>query len=88
MKRLGYSILAREDLAEIASYKLLTTIRARCQMLCTFPQAGKRRSDLPLPGLWGYPVKPYVIFYQIQPETLLLVRVLHGKRDIEAVFKQ
>ena len=38
-----------------------------------------------------YPVKgfsKYIIFYQIQPDTVEIIRVLHGAQNLEFILKQ
>ena len=86
--RLVLSILAREDLAEISSHKLLLAVRASCHRLCTFPAVGRLRNELS-PGLRSYPVGPFVIFYRIKPDAVVFInRVLHGKRDVAPLLKR
>ena len=37
-------------------------------------------------GLRRFPTRGYVIFYSVTAETLVVERVLHGARDIEALL--
>jgi toxin ParE1/3/4 len=37
-------------------------------------------------GILGFPVEDYVIFYRQVSTGIEVVRVLHGARDIEALF--
>jgi len=30
--------------------------------------------------------RPYVVFYRLNEDSVQIVRVLHGRRDIDAVF--
>jgi toxin ParE1/3/4 len=40
------------------------------------------------PGLRSFPVHPYVVFYRPQVDTILVVRILHGRRDIERIMSE
>jgi plasmid stabilization system protein ParE len=45
-----------------------------------------RDGDLP-PGLRSFPADEYVITYRIEPdEVVLILHVVHGSRDIVALF--
>jgi toxin ParE1/3/4 len=47
---------------------------------------GTARDNL-APGLRSFPVGNYLVFYRITPEGIEVARVLHGARDLRAVFK-
>jgi toxin ParE1/3/4 len=38
------------------------------------------------PGLFSFPVGKHVLFYRVQPGGIVLVRVIHGARDLPALF--
>jgi toxin ParE1/3/4 len=67
-------------------------VESTCAMLSTMPGIGSAR-DFRNPrfaGLRMFPIKKfenYLIFYQSTDEELLVVRVLHGARDIAALFE-
>ncbi len=46
---------------------------------------GRARDDL-RPGLRSFPVAQYVILYVIQDEDVEIVRVFHGRQDIDRHF--
>lgn len=56
-------------------------------MLGRQPLIGESRDDLQ-PGLRSFPVGNYVILYEIIDSHPVIVRVLHGARDIEGMFRQ
>lgn len=37
-------------------------------------------------GYRSFPVGEYVIVYAVEAEDVLILRVAHGRRDIEALF--
>lgn len=53
--------------------------------LVSLPQMGIARDDLQ-EGLRMLVFRDYLIFYVDTPDRLVVVRVLHGSRDVSAVF--
>lgn len=58
----------------------------KCRYLTSFPFMGKSHSELQT-GLRSIQLKPYVIFYIVTNETVGIIRVLRGDRDLKALFK-
>jgi len=87
--------LAGNDLDEIWLYiahdnpdsadALLAKIEERCQSLAQFPFIGTDRDEL-MPDLRSLPVGNYLIFYMPIEDGIVVVRVLHGMRDVDALF--
>lgn len=46
---------------------------------------GAKREYL-APGLRAHFFRDYVIYYMIDDSEIIIVRVLHGSRDVEAIF--
>ena len=86
---------AGEDLSEIWDYiaddsvahadAFIDRIDAKLRILATQPLMGRAREEL-APRLRSFPVERYVIFYEVVPDGIAIVRVLHGARDLEAQF--
>lgn len=55
-----------------------------CEPLRHFPLSGTPRPQL-APGLRVTFHYPYAIYYTPTPEAVVIVRVLHGARDIAAI---
>ncbi len=72
---------------EAAADRLLDAILARARQHASFPLMGRPREDL-LPGLRSFVVRPYVVFYRPAQDTIEVLRVLRGSRDIEAIFAE
>ncbi len=68
-----------------AADRLLDTIEEKLVMLAKYPHSGRHCHELG-PNLHRSPVGSCVIFYRIQAKHIEVVRVLHGARDIEAIF--
>lgn len=94
---------AQEDIDEITNFiaqdnfeksvLFFESVETTCDLLSTMPDMGSlRHFHKPrFINLRMFPVKNfenYLIFYQSSEEELLIVRVLHGARDIAALFKE
>lgn len=60
-------------------------IHRACEMLRDWPLSGRGRDALMI-GMRSVPVAPYVVFYRVTENAVEVVRVLHGHRDLEAMF--
>ena len=65
--------------------RLIESIATRFDTLSSHPRMGRVRNDLRR-GLRSHPVGNYLIFYRIVARDVLILRVLHGRRDIRAVL--
>jgi plasmid stabilization system protein ParE len=96
--RLRFSAAAKDDLAAIAEYiadqsgsrvvaeRFARELRQKCLELAAAPIAmGRQRLDL-RPDLRSQPYKSYIIFFRYVSDTLEVVHILEGHRDIEAFF--
>jgi toxin ParE1/3/4 len=89
--------LAELDLWEIWDYiaddsldradDFLDRVDEKLQSLARTPGMGRRREEL-LPGLQSFPVGNYVVFYRAIEDGIDVIRILHGSRDIEEIFRQ
>jgi toxin ParE1/3/4 len=95
MARLTITESARADLREIRDYIakdnpaaarcVVERLRAQARKLAATPGIGRSRKDL-RPDLFSFPVGRHVLFYRPQPDGIVLVRVIHGARDLPALF--
>lgn len=89
--------LAEEDLGDIWDYaaesdagradRLLDLVHEKCQRLAEYPGMGRARHDL-LVNLRSFTVRNYVSFYQPITDGIVVLRVLHGARDIHRHFDE
>jgi len=70
---------------EIAN-RLIDTLTNRFFMLAGFPYVGRSRDDDFGPGCRSVAVGEYVIVYCVENQDVLILRVVHGRRDLEALF--
>jgi toxin ParE1/3/4 len=95
MRRAFLSPAAEEDLAQIFDYialdndeaaeRFVRSFRPIFELLGTNPLMGRDRSDL-RSGIRSFPHKRYIIFYVRTDRGIQVNRVLHGARDIPAIF--
>jgi toxin ParE1/3/4 len=88
---------ARLDLAEIWAYiaedspdhadRLAAKFDRQFRALARHPNMGRPRPELS-PALRSIPVGRYVIFYLPLKRGIEVVRVLHGSRDLAALFQE
>lgn len=70
---------------EIAN-RLIETITDRFFTLARFPYMGHSRQEDFGPGYRSFSVGEYVIVYCLENEDVLVLRVVHGRRQLEALF--
>ncbi len=70
---------------EIAN-RLIDTITDRFFTLARFPCIGRSREEDFGPGYRSFPVGEYVIVYCVENEEVLVLRVVHGRRQLEVLF--
>ena len=90
-----FSPLAVRDLEDILVYiardsrdaaaRFIETLKDKCVTLSRFPLLGARRDHF-VDGLRVFAVGNYAIYYRIEHEVVRIERVLHGARDISALF--
>ena len=96
MPRIRFTDSAQTDLLElwlnmaeenlVAADKSLDSIQSTATLLGAQPEMGRERPEL-AEGLRSFPTRtPYILFYLPEEDGLLVVRVLHHARDIDAEY--
>jgi toxin ParE1/3/4 len=99
VRQLVYLVSARRDLADILDYvtrasgslttgrRFVDVLRQQCRTLASLPGTiGRPRPELH-PGIRSFAIKNYVIFFRYEVETVVIVDVLEGHRDIVTYFR-
>ena len=68
-----------------AADRLLYGIDEECKALAGMPGLGRPR-EYPTPGLRSFVTGKYVLYYRQTSDGIILLRVLHGARDIDPLF--
>ncbi|HLO85455.1 MAG TPA: type II toxin-antitoxin system RelE/ParE family toxin [Nostocaceae cyanobacterium] len=97
MNTYSFSDAAVQDLDEICEYvarnnpqaarNLFDLIRQKCKLVSTFPNMGKSYDYLS-PGLRGFTVEDYIIFYYPRPDGIDVAHIFNGYRDLESLFSE
>ena len=97
MQRLRITPRATLDLIEIWNYiaddslenadRFIDELYETLGQLSRHPGMGCQREEV-APGLRSFPHYRYVIFYKADSNSVKIVRVLHGARDVEAGFEE
>jgi toxin ParE1/3/4 len=80
-----YSFLAERS--PTAAYALVRDIDAKFKDLARFPFIGRERNGL-APGVRSLVVGTHLIFYTVQSERILILRIIDGRRDVEEEFRR
>jgi toxin ParE1/3/4 len=79
--------VAKESGSMNAATRLIDSITDRFLFLASFPSAGRAR-DLDFGvGCRSFPVGEYIIIYCVEDQDIFILRVVHGRRDLEAIFE-
>lgn len=96
MKRYNLTDDAKADLADIKAYLtkesglpaaryVMKRIRESIDFLSRTPGAGHLREDLTNADVKFWPVFSYLIIYKTNIRPIVIVRVVHGNRDIASL---
>ena len=93
--RLNFTPLAEQDLEAIADYiavdnpvralSFVRELRAQCQRITLNPPGYRLRPELG-EGIRSCAHGNYVIFFESDLDAVVILRILHGARDIRAVL--
>jgi toxin ParE1/3/4 len=72
---------------EAAANRLTATILERARLHAQFPLMGRPRDDLGA-HVRSFAILPYVVYYRPVDDTILVLRVLHGARDVDSIMKE
>jgi toxin ParE1/3/4 len=74
-----------QNFAPQAAHRLIERLFDCFVYLSDHPLSGEARPDLS-EGIRGFVVRPYLVLYRVREEDIQIVRVVHGARDIYAIF--
>ena len=67
--------------------RVVSSILSRLDEISDFPDAGAPRDHV-RPGLRVVIRENYVAYYRVAPGDIVVIRVLHGSRDVEATVAE
>lgn len=86
LDEIWYFLATQSSSVDVAD-RVIGSITARFALLATHPYVGRRRDEDLRPGVRTFTVGDYVIAYRVDGDNVLILRVLRGSRDIEALFR-
>lgn len=91
MRRLTFTAQALEDFEQIhdfiaqdnlaAASRFISRLKDRCNELLPFPGSGRKRDEIKS-GYRSVTEGEYVVLYKVVEDELVIVRIIHGKRDL------
>jgi toxin ParE1/3/4 len=78
-------VASKSGSLEVAD-RLIDAITERFFLLARHPALGRARDEDLRPGLRSFAVGQYVIVYRADEGDVVILRVLHGRRNIPALF--
>lgn len=87
LDEIWYFLATQSSSIDVAD-RVVDSIAARFALLTRQPYIGRRRDEDLRPGIRTFPVGDYVIAYRVDGADVLILRVLRGSRDIEALFHE
>ena len=70
-----------------AAERYATHFADKADFLSRFPEAGSPRPEI-APDVRSTLIKPYVIFYRFRQDTVHILRILHGRRDLRRIMEE
>jgi toxin ParE1/3/4 len=87
LDEIWYYIAKASGSIEIAD-RVVDAIADRFFLLARYPNMGRARDHDLRPGLRSFPVGEYMILYRVEGEDIVILRVLRGSRNIEALYRR
>jgi len=78
--------VALESVSFDLATRLVDSIAEQCFLLGRHPFLGRARDDDFGAGSRSFSVDEYVIVYCVENDEVLILRVVHGRRDLRALF--
>ncbi len=79
--------VARECSSMDVATRLVDSIAERFVLLAGFPNVGRARPEFGTRAR-SFVVGDYIIVYDVEADYVRILRVIHGRRDIEGLFAE
>ena len=80
--------LVRDSGSVNLATRIVEQIVERFWLLARYPYAGRARDAALRPGLRSFPAGDYLIIHRVGPDgVVLILRVVHGSRDIAGLHR-
>jgi len=82
-----WAYIAKQSQSIETADRVVDSITDRSFLLARYPHLGRRRDEELRPGLRTFPVGEYIIIYRVEGDDVLILHVIRGSRDIEALLR-
>jgi toxin ParE1/3/4 len=76
----------REEWGDAQEVVYAGALRRALLTLGDFPESGRAREDL-APGYRSLVVEQHVLFYQVEPRRVVVIRILHSRMDARRALR-
>lgn len=87
LDEIWFYIAAESGSVDVAE-RWIDSITNHFWLLSKHPQLGRRRDHDLSPGLRSLAVGAYVIIHRIEGSDVLILHVIHGRRDLKTLLRQ
>jgi toxin ParE1/3/4 len=81
-----WAYVAKESGSVDVANRVIDSITDHLFLLSSHPELGRRRDDDLRLGLRSLSVSGYVVIYRIDNQDVLILHVVHGRRDIKSLL--
>jgi toxin ParE1/3/4 len=95
--RLAFRPAAEDDLLEVALWiardsperamRFVAALRERATQILAFPSAAPLRPELG-EGVRAVVFRGYILAYRLEDDQVIILRIVHGARDLVALFRE
>jgi toxin ParE1/3/4 len=80
--------IARESGNQAIATRAIASITDKFGLFANFPYIGKSLESELRPKVRTFPVNSNMIFYSTKPGEIRILRIIHARRDAQAVFEE
>lgn len=80
-----------QTLPESSAFRIRGELRLTLENIRRFPRIGRvneEQTELAAEPVYRFVSKPYILFYSIEQDHILILGVIHGKRDVDTIMSR
>ncbi len=80
--------IAKETASQATATRTIASVTDKFGLIAKFPHLGKSLESEQRPNVRAFPAGNYVIFYSVKPAEIRILRIIHARRDAQAIFAE
>jgi toxin ParE1/3/4 len=80
--------IAKETDSHATATRTIASVTDKFRLFANFPHFGKSLESEQRPNVRAFPTGNYMIFYSVKPTEIRILRIIHARRDAEAIFAE